>query len=488
VTRDGILILFGLLGPLLAGGAAEYFASPQGQPGGDGTRERPWDLPTALGPGSRVGAGDTLWLLGGSYQGNFASYLTGASNQFITVRGHARERVTIDGASPDTFPLKIEGAWTIYRDFEVTHSTTAKPGAPTPVAVQCVAPHIKLVNLIIHDAGQGIGSWMGATENEIYGCLIYHNGADAQEHGIYIQNDARTGTKRVHDNIIFNNSGFGVHAYTRGGQLTGLDFQGNICFNNGAKSGEATRYDNLFVGGSPPADQIMVVSNYTYFSPGASRFNLRFSYGDHAANPHGSIVVRDNIIWGGTGFTADDWRDISFSNNLIASATLLTHCSPPGGVLLSSYRWNANRYHGTSAFGVGKRIVNFREWQTLSNLDGQSSHSAKLPAGTLVVVRPNRYEPKRAHIVVCNWDRLDNVQADLSSVLHAGDRFEIRNAQDFLGGPVLRSTYRGVPVSLPMTNLSVARPAGRASGLKATGPFFNVFMVRGADGPTETRP
>ena len=57
-----------------AAGAAscrELFVSPQGTPGGDGAQARPLDLKTALASETLVKPGDTVWLLGGTYQGPF---------------------------------------------------------------------------------------------------------------------------------------------------------------------------------------------------------------------------------------------------------------------------------------------------------------------------------------------------------------------------------------------------------------------------------
>src|SRR2546430_15149648 len=72
--------------------------APAGTPRGDGTRDRPWDLATALSGGrGRVQPGDTIWLRGGTYTGNFDGTLTGTSTAPIVVRQYPGERATIDG-------------------------------------------------------------------------------------------------------------------------------------------------------------------------------------------------------------------------------------------------------------------------------------------------------------------------------------------------------------------------------------------------------
>ncbi len=98
------------------------------------------------------------------------------------------------------------------------------------------------------------------------------------------------------------------------------------------------------------------------------------------------------------------------------------------------------------------------------------------PTGINVFLRPNQYEPGRANVTIFNWDGKDAVDVDLSSVLDEGDRFEIRNVQDFFGEPVVTGTYAGGPVSVPMTGLTVAPPVGWPAP-PPTGPEFNAFVL-----------
>ncbi len=65
------------------------------------------------------------------------------------------------------------------------------------------------------------------------------------------------------------------------------------------------------------------------------------------------------------------------------------------------------------------------------------------PTGQRIFLRPNQYEPGRANITIYNWDLKPAVEVDLSAILAPGDRFEIRNVQDFFGEPVVSGTYEG---------------------------------------------
>src|SRR5687768_4789276 len=75
--------------------AAEFFAAADGKANGAGSKDRPWDLRTAL-SAAAIRPGDTLWLRGGTYRGDFTSRLTGTADAPITVRQYPGERAIID--------------------------------------------------------------------------------------------------------------------------------------------------------------------------------------------------------------------------------------------------------------------------------------------------------------------------------------------------------------------------------------------------------
>ena len=95
-------------------------------------------------------------------------------------------------------------------------------------------------------------------------------------------------------------------------------------------------------------------------------------------------------------------------------------------------------------------------------------------------VRANKYEPGRAHVVVYNWSRQPTVPVDVAGVLRVGDRYEVRNVQDFFGAPVLRGTYDGRAIGIPMQGVDPPRPlgGGRTTSIPPrTGPEFDVFVL-----------
>lgn len=95
---------------------------------------------------------------------------------------------------------------------------------------------------------------------------------------------------------------------------------------------------------------------------------------------------------------------------------------------------------------------------------------------TQVFVRPNKYEQGRANVVLYNSELKAYVDAEVSGILPAGARYEVRNVQDYFAAPVLAATYDGSPQRLPMNGLTVAQSTG-SGGVQPTGPAFNIFVL-----------
>lgn len=95
-------------------------------------------------------------------------------------------------------------------------------------------------------------------------------------------------------------------------------------------------------------------------------------------------------------------------------------------------------------------------------------------------VRPNRYEPGRAHIVVYNWPLASEVSIDLGSAgLRPGTRYQVLDVQDYFGIPVVSGVYEGKPVAVPLRPRPVPPPVGNIQAPRPghTLPEFGVFVV-----------
>jgi len=153
--------------------------------------------------------------------------------------------------------------------------------------------------------------------------------------------------------------------------------------------------------------------------------------------------------------------------------------------VLPKYDWDRNEYYpmgsGANPFIVikGQQTTpfNFTQWKELTRSDANSTCTSDAKPPSKAFVRPNAYEKGRANIIIFNWENKETVDVDLSGVLKGGDNFEVRDAQDWFGKPVVTGKYTGEKVSLPMKLTSIGKPVTKVE-FKHTPPEFCVFVVK----------
>jgi uncharacterized protein YjdB len=472
---------------------AGFYVSASGSSGGTGSVDRPWDLQTALSHPSSILAGDTIWLRGGTYRGEFRSRLTGTASAPIVVRQYPGERATIDGS------LITERGHTWFWGFEVMSSdpnriSSQSGSSPSDLGDRVNAgittgssPGVRFINLVVHDASNGIRFWTHAVDSEIYGAILYNNGWQGPDrshgHGIYTQNGhVASSIKHIEDVISFNNFSTGMKAYGSGNAyVTGYRVIGNVMFNNGSISTKPGPEWNILLGqesGGRGLADIVASHNVAWHDNATTR---SFELGYNSINQ--DVVAEGNYVRGLApikGFHRVTWR-----NNTVVSDARIVEMILRSGQTTANYTFGGNRYFGSTSSpfrytpdGGSAQNLSFAQWKSTTGLDGSSSHSTAAPSDLRVIVRPNKYESGRANVTVINPAGYGSVSVDLSSVLKTGDRFEVRNAQDFYAAPVAGGTYGGGSISLPMTGLSVAQPIGNAPiPATPTGPELNVFVV-----------
>lgn len=493
-----------------------WYVSNTGRSVYDGSRLLPWNLAYALsGGGGRVRPGNTVCLLGGTYPGRFSASLNGTASQPIIIRSYPGERVVIDGGLPIgmlardsgtaapygvsslTFAdvssvqentvikigteqmmvqtvnqttrvvnvvrgwngscggagictswatgtsvkgfsnvLSVTGSYTWYIGLEITNTghitrlaNLGEIDAGTGLNDGCTAG-CKFINNVIHNTGGGIGSFGTAAGSEFYGNLTFYNGWEApggpgdpgRGHGLYVQNLSTSApVKRVAENLSFMNFGFSMQGYTDQGGINNLTFEGNAFFESSNPVSAGPTYNVVMGGGNQAFVGARFISNFTY-NPTI------------AGNRRGT----DAIGWADTPCVSPEIRDNYFASG---DFFLTVNCTNP----------------------VLSGNIFYTRFARAGSFPNNTYYSGR-PAGVKIYVRPNAYEPGRGNIIVYNWDRQPSVSVNLSTVgLSVGQRYEIRDAQNYNGGPVASGTYSGSPVSIPMTGTAVAPVYGTVS-------------------------
>jgi hypothetical protein len=414
-----------------------WFVSPNGIKKGKGTKDEPMDLATALSKDSPAAPGDIVWLRGGTYKGNFVSELRGAEAAPILVRQSLGEHAVISAASATTPALTVKDSYVWFADFEIMN---AKPerfasDASAPFSggagVQADAPHLKFIDLIVHDLQTGFTLPEQTDDIDVYGNLIYYNGwqrADDSGEGHGINTPNATRTRSIRSNIIFGQFGHGIYSY--GAHTDNLVIEDNTLFNNG---GIAKFFDrNILV--ASRALNLMLRRNMTHYSAEASAGieGVNLSWGSECTQAR----VIDNYLTGGTPLNLTKCEPVAMRGN-----TLIGNVDP-------------------SYAKYGK------------------SNTVTPGTGLRAFVTPNEFDKGRANITVFNWDRLPEVTVDLSPIgLKNGDRYEIRNAQNYYG-PVVRSgVFDGKPISISLLGLTAAEPMGKTTkSPPATGRTFAALV------------
>ena len=446
---------------------AGHYAAPSGSSSGDGSMSHPWDLATAMANvAGKIQAGDTLWMRGGRYVGDFRTAVSGSSSRPVVFRQYPGERATIDGT------LRADGTDVWFWGFEVMRSV---PTGRLP-AVESRGARQKFINLVIHDAAQqGITFWDEAADAELYGNIVYNNGTHENlDHGTYVHNIS--GTKLIDDNVFFDNLAYGIHVYVKGGEgaQKNVHVVGNVSFNNGTISNTYPAKGNLIIGGEDPGQGHQAIDNLLYFS-GNDGVNLQLGY--TAENQ--DIVCKGNTVWGGsTAFMIGHWSSAVVQGNTIGGASdVVSLMDAP-----SSYSWSGNTYYRSATAAAWRDAsgsdLTLANWQHATGLGASDHVEGTVPATTEVFVKPNKYEAGRAYVVVYNWGHNSSVSADLSGVLRSGQRYEVRNVQDIFGAPVASGTYSGGGITLPMHGVTPPAPIGRSTRTPPkTGPNFDTFVV-----------
>lgn len=427
--------------------AADLHVTPDGKPEASGQAAAPVDLATALTREGLAQPGDTVWVHGGTYEVGVLRQnpkVVGEPGNPITFRAVPGERATVRGG------LVVTAAHTWLWGLEVTGSS--ETGVNVTDADGTPKDGVKLINLVIHGngapravepgepvypTGQGIGGWDVGNDHEYYGNIVYRNGTNSKDHGIYSQNTAKHSTKRIVDNIIFDNAGYNIHVYGEKPTLSGYHFEGNICYGAGGA--------NILVGGSKPLSNVTLIGNCTYFAPGrGTGRSVDIGY-NGKDNRH--LRVEGNYFM--SGKTALMLKGVA-ADAVVRGNTFWGEDAPvevtlAEGAAGSAIHWDRNTY----VVSPGPNL------SSLPHVKAQASETVieadqGRPTGVFVFRRLNRYDPDRVHLAVYNWDRRPVVEIDVADLAPVGSRYRVVDAADFYGKAVAEGTVAERTIELPM--------------------------------------
>ena len=418
--------------------------------------------------------------------------------------------------------LKTRGKYTNYYDFEVLDShgkrTTYQAGSfPTDTYQGSFGPGgdgyeetkgLKYINLIVHDLCGGPGSGVFDIDLEIYGCIVYNNGWDFIDegstaranhgHGIYVRN-IEGSTKKIYDNIVFNQFGYNIHAWAGGSDIiSGIELERNITFGYEAASAYAGYGGSGFL--VRDCEVVNVTENHLY---GGSP---ELGYVKNA-------TFHKNYVVDGVGLAIEDFGSMDAVNTVTYNKFILRYTGNP------LIRWTMNNVHqhvvdynvyyrnrteswdhGQMSFQKNGIFMSFEDWQKQGTqsivFDEHSSYTPDIYTFNDIFVYPNAYERGRANIVIYNWEYTSSISIDALQMdeigLQNGDKYEIRNAQNFFGTPVVaEATYNGGSITVPILNDSdPALPFDGNGGyykqnMPNTAPRFNVYVIRKLSAETD---
>jgi len=383
------------VGPLEA---AKWYAGPQGKAAGKGTREVPWDLESTLAGRHPIVPGDTIWILAGTYRhpnrklgsAGYAVQLQGQEKKPVQVRAEPGARVTIDGG----LSVQPPSDWLWISDLEIL------------VAENLTMPRR------IDEPGSSPASygrpWGGLNIHSGSGCkyihLVIHDNAqgmsfwsgaiDSEVYGCIIYDNGWKAPDRGHGHAIYTQNEKGLKTIADCIMTGGYGF-------------------TLHAYGSPRAfvDHYLAVGNIVY------RGGPFLIGGDR---PSRDIRVFDNFLYGVSmqiGYAAPYNEDCQIRENLIVN----------GGLSIKNYRQVVNE---------GNQVI---------------SPIAPRPTGPVrVLVRPSRYDARRANVAIFNWRKEPAVELRPDKFLQPGDRYRLMDPRNFFGRPILQGVYDGKPIRVPV--------------------------------------
>lgn len=504
-----------------------FYADDAGNVNAHATLLDPAELQWLLSSGL-TGPGTFVYVRGGTYAPtaitSYSVVQSGTAGNLLTVTNYSGERAVIDVVShigSTGGAVTLSGSYIRLQGLEITNSDTssrisAQSGsAPTDVGVICegvynVGSYNEIINNIIYDIrGNGISDESTPTNTTVYGNLIFNVGWQGPDrghgHAIYTQNSTPS-AKLDKDNIMFNEFGYGVHAFSTAGTVDNFTFEGNTSFQGGYASvaytgtGGLAGSPTLFLGAQAAASNILYKDNLSYVSSAAGS---AFLIGGSTTAVYNTDVTFSgtNVSVGGTGaLQLSNWATV-IASGLKLYGTLngggtVFNTGQRNGLAPTSANWsvNNNTYYNLTPLSGGLRFgytvggtgggsfKTFAQMKAITGFDASSTETiGAMPDA--VYIRPNTYRTGAGTITAYNLTGASTISANLSTLgLVDGQSFTVVNAQNPFGSPVFTGTYSASSPSstITVTSTTLQVPIGftpYSASMASTMPNFFVGIV-----------
>ena len=383
--------LWSRLVPRVAG-CREHFVAPDGTAGGAGTKASPWDLASTLGGRRKVAPGGVVWLRGGRYVFPVRNSRKGGNGFAVRLGGAAGKPIHLRAAPGER--ATIDGGLDVAADhlwiwdLEIALADRWRPEEPAPAGARTV-----------FNVPTGVLNVTGGVNVKLINCLSHNNTMgvgfwkhvkDGEIHGCIIYDNGFVGADRPHGPAIYTQNTTGTPRLVTDNILGGNFSLAVQCY--------ASRIDQY-------------VNHFTV-------------EGNVICSPRKEAGRRNYCLLGG-----DRSKGMVFRRNVVHGYRLVV---------------------GTGADQVCEGNLLVRVAYSGPTRAKNTFVAAPAKARPFAVLRPNKYDPRRAHLVVSNWSKAATVRADLSAFLKKGRRYRILNPFDFYGPPLAEGIFDGGAVAVPL--------------------------------------
>jgi hypothetical protein len=328
--------------PAFAAGKT-YYVATNGNNSNPGTLSSPWK--TIQKAANAAGAGDTVYVRGGTYREKVTVNRSGSAGNFITFSSYPGETAVIDvnGVAMDTYPdggFVINGKnYVQVIGFRIINSNSTNAGGFGIVCAEsdhCVIKNNSTYNtyrsgIIVRSSTNVIidgndvelannggnqemitisgGSFITVSNNH-----VHHGGSGSGGEGIDVKNGAHD--VLVKSNHVHDNYRVGIYIDAYDGNNYNITVDGNRVYNN-ARSGIAIAAENSGYN----VNNVVVINNLVY-SNGTSGIVL----GDWGAGTLSNITIANNTVFqngigkghGGIALWATRASDVIVRNNIVS--------------------------------------------------------------------------------------------------------------------------------------------------------------------------